>query len=459
MSERMTFVEALFDALEFRGVRYCVLRNWSELPLNLKGSDIDLVVDPDDFLQFDDIIAAASARSNVRILGQARLRPDFARYFLVGANTAGDSCGVSVDVFLGVYYKGGCELATIESLLGNAERHNGVQVLRDEVAVLLAIVKEALHNVDIPIKYVHRAREFADESRDLALSAFIPFTPRTRRLLKMALELDGGSERRRLLRTLRYSVLWASFARRPFFFLAGLARNYWSIVRRLTQPPGKVVAILGVDGAGKSTNIAAVAPLLREASHGDCAIQHLRPRLLPPLSVLLSRSRGHSSVEVTTPHAQSVSGFSASVFRASYLLADYIIGYFLVVRPVICKSPAVFLFDRYAYDLELDPRRYRIGLPPKLIRFFTSLVPRPDLIICLYGDPSRIALRKGELPLAEVERQTAAIKAFAKDHANAVLVSTDVDVAQSSEEVLGLICGRVRRGKDKCSRTNQLGGI
>ena len=82
------------------------------------------------------------------------------------------------------------------------------------------------------------------------------------------------------------------------------------------------------------------------------------------------------------------------------------------------------IFDRYTYDIGLDPKRFRISLNVKFINWVINFVPKPNLTICLYGDPDVIFNRKKELPYNEVVRQTESIKSFAYRRENTIMVDT-----------------------------------
>jgi len=139
---------------------------------------------------------------------------------------------------------------------------------------------------------------------------------------------------------------------------------------------------------------------------------------------------------VVDPHQSTPSGPIGSLFRLAYLTLDYIVGYWLSVRPKIAKRPAVVIFDRYAYDMVLDPIRFRINIPARIIGWLAALAPKPDLIVCLYGSPEIIAARKHELPVEETKRQVAALRAFASRQPQAVLVSTDTSLEETRDQVL-----------------------
>lgn len=195
-----------------------------------------------------------------------------------------------------------------------------------------------------------------------------------------------------------------------------------------------VVAFLGVDGSGKSTIINALTLLLDDATNSNSVVHHLRPSLLPPLSRLRGKDKG-SSGPVLDPHGSQPSGIFGSFFRLMYLTLDYIIGYWIKVRPQIVLENTVVIFDRYAYDMLLDPRRFRISLSAKIIRWFMCFVPKPDLIFCLYGRPEVLVARKNELSLDEVVRQIEALKIFAAQESRAVLVSTEGTIESTRDQV------------------------
>jgi thymidylate kinase len=181
--------------------------------------------------------------------------------------------------------------------------------------------------------------------------------------------------------------------------------------------------------------ISAIAPVLERATNGALYVKHLRPGLLPPLSRLKLR-HNEPMGSATDPHGSKPSGIIGSLLRMVYLNADYFFGYWLVVRPKIARRPAVVLFDRYAYDMAIDPQRFRISLSGKLVSLITCLAPKPDIIICLHGPPEVVNARKKELPVEEIARQVSDLKEFAKNESRAVLISTDASLQEVSDRAL-----------------------
>ena len=218
-----------------------------------------------------------------------------------------------------------------------------------------------------------------------------------------------------------------------------------SKIKHFLCPAGKMIVVMGTDGSGKTTLLNAISPVLKTMTHGKLVIHHLKPDLFPPLG----RFRGvkHEKGRVcATPHASKRSGFWGSLVRISYLMCDYILGYWLKVRIRLSKTPITYwIFDRYAYDMLIDSRRFRIKLPQWIIKTFLFFVPAPDLILCLGGDPEKIYARKPETSLEEVQRQMSALKKFCADNNKAVWIDTTKSVDESSDAVLTAILDRLAK--------------
>ncbi len=312
---------------------------------------------------------------------------------------------------------------------------------------MIGVVKDLLYNEVLSVRYLSDASVAANNSKSWAsiLSALSPMGEKVLDRIRMLCINNPDSsavvkEAKLIRRNLEYGALIDS----PFMYFFNKGVYYGSRAVRIVKPPGKMVAILGTDGSGKSTMIEAVSPVLMDATHGALTVEHLRPRLLPALGSY--RKNGTVEEEIVTdPHGATPSGYLVSMFRLAYYLVDYVLGYWLRVRPLISKSPTIFLFDRYAYDLLIDPKRLRIKLPACVLRTFTYLVPKPDLIICLHGDPVVLTARKKELPLSEVRRQVDALITFSKKEKKAVMVSTETTIDEARDQILQALKSTCKR--------------
>src|SRR5438094_1673448 len=197
-----------------------------------------------------------------------------------------------------------------------------------------------------------------------------------------------------LLAQVKTQAWGTSLVRNPLRLMADLLSDGMRLVRRWSQPTGLLVAVMGPDGAGKSTLIEHLVQAVGPAFDRH-RLFHWRPMLL---------WRRKTTRDTTQPHSLPPHGRLWSVARLFAHLLDYWLGYWLVIRPVLARSGLV-VFDRYFDDVLIDPKRYRYGGPLWLARMLRPLIPQPDLILVLDATEEAVLSRKQEVDPAEVQRQ------------------------------------------------------
>ena len=199
------------------------------------------------------------------------------------------------------------------------------------------------------------------------------------------------------------------------------------------------VVFLGTDGSGKSTIINEITPIIEKETGLKVRYEHMRPNYFPSLGVALGKRTKEEEMAygpVVAPHATRPSGVVGSLFRLCYYLVDYTYGYFRKIYP---SRDVVWIFDRYYYDLFIDQKRARLSMPQWIIDMLGKIVPDPDVIICLGGDPKVIFERKPETNLDEVTRQMNALKQLCKKKGNAHWIDTTTEVGTTVYAVLKAI--------------------
>lgn len=432
------FFEFFFQELNNSGCAYAVMRNYATLPYSAGGSDLDLLVAPEDEATTREIFFRAVKHAGGVIIGTVAT-VGFWKVFVIGCSpTAKDKWwGLRIDVNVGYVFKG-VPVLSCEHLQAHLSTHRGISVLEPGLASVLGVLKEVLNNKILPLRYQREALIAVENNWSRLNNALKPLGERGLALLHGLIvgKIDTDAVRvASKAQALRRAFWRQAFRKSPKAVLSGWALSGWGKIRRLLRPSGVIVAVLGVDGVGKSTVIHSITPVLAEATHGAFALKHLRPGLLPPLA----RLKGRQDVQpmpAVNPHGAKPSGVVGSVFRLAYLTLDYVLGYWFLLRPQIAKSPAVILFDRYCYDLVLDPRRFRIRLPRWLMELFVRLAPRPDFLLCLHAPPGVIHARKQELSLEETSRQVNALRDFVRHTPNAVLISTEGTIEEVRDQAL-----------------------
>lgn len=191
------------------------------------------------------------------------------------------------------------------------------------------------------------------------------------------------------------SFFGLSVVKRPIRTVYGCIHNIWRQLVNWVRPKGKVVCFLGPDGAGKSTQL----EFLSNSFFGKKAsVIYLFPGFF-------KRYRPTGEVKVNSnPHGRSLYSPFYSAVKLCVFTAEYILGYFFIIRPQLVQGKNV-IFDRYSQDLMVDRVRYRLDLPERVMVFFLALIPRPDITFILSGDPRVIYERKKEVSLEETARQ------------------------------------------------------
>lgn len=432
------FIINLCEGFDKNSIDYAVMRNYQTLPLTSGGSDIDILIPNSDSGTCINLVRDIVERSGAFLIGVTNSY-SFSKIFVMGKSSSKDKdwWGVCLDINFGLHYRGVRYLD--EAFQMPLKEHLGIKVIQDGPAAILGLIKELLNNESLDEKYINDSKNYIFNKDNDLNSMLSPMGQECITLLKDMLCKDVVGVNVETS-NFKHMFLKKSFRNSPLVYIYKQGVVFINKIQRYLKPSGKVIAFLGVDGAGKSSVINIIKPALEMATHNNVIVKHLRPTILPPLAsyrVSLNKQKEEKSNTFDQPHLAPSSGTMVSIIRLFYLLIDYVVGYWFSIRKKIAQQPSVIIYDRYAYDIGLDPKRFRISLKLKVIDFVIDFIPKPDLVICLYGDPSVIFERKKELPLEEVVRQTESIKAFAHERKNTIMVDTsELDINQVRDVVL-----------------------
>lgn len=161
---------------------------------------------------------------------------------------------------------------------------------------------------------------------------------------------------------------------------------------------GLFIAFEGADGVGKSTIINKTIPILMEEKNfHEYLYFHWKP-----IKKEICYNRIPSSV-AQNPRGKSIRNPIASLAFLFYHYLCYIYGYIFIIKPNLRKNRLV-IADRYAYDIFLDPTRFRLKLPKWILKLFIKLTPQPHKTVALVAAPEVIISRKPELSKTEIEQ-------------------------------------------------------
>jgi len=424
----MSFLVQFFKSLIAHEVKYCILRNYQNLPFSTDGSDLDILIARKQHNLFIQILLETIKDHEGSIVSVID-SPSCPKYCLIVRKPGW--WGMMVDVFLDEITYRESTLITSEHIWLNTESYNGLCVLNRKTDSLIVLLKEILSNKTCTEKQYN---DFRQNSLDEVFLNNIFSTIGKKGTIPLLLGCfgkvysDGEVQRLTLGLNKSFPDKWYSTGKKL------------TKITRVVRKPGYSICVLGTDGSGKSTIINELVMALNDTFHNAIYYHHLRPGFLNSLS----RQFGNREIQtgpVMNPHGSEPSGFSGSIIRWSYYLIDYTIGYCIKVFPKKSTKACLFIFDRYYYDYYFDQHRSRINLPKWIIRFGQLLIPEPDIILCLGAVASIIHQRKPELPLQEVERQVNELKKFSEKHKKAVWIDTGKSIEKSTNDALEAIMG------------------
>ena len=167
-----------------------------------------------------------------------------------------------------------------------------------------------------------------------------------------------------------------------------------------------IISFMGVDGAGKTTLAKNLIKKIKKSQY-----LHLKPYIF---------SLDRRTV-IKDPQNQNKSSFFVSFLR----LAGWLISYkFFFVQS---DNKKIYIFDRYAHDVLIDPLRYKHSLSQKTTKYFLNFFPKPNLWIFLNPSLKTIKSRKQELTENELNRQIREYYQFFRKKKNVLMLNTSMN--------------------------------
>jgi thymidylate kinase len=223
---------------------------------------------------------------------------------------------------------------------------------------------------------------------------------------------------------LRRAMILRQLTRHLWRTMTSLLADARRLAARFLWPPGVTVVLCGADGSGKST----AAQAIMEGLSGTFPPQKVRHfHWKPPL---FSARRQAARSPTTDPHGLPARSPVVSLCYFGLHWLEFLLGAPLRLRPVTFRGGLV-LIDRYYYDFFVDQRRYRLAVPPSLVRLGHFILPKPDLVLLLDAPAEVLQRRKREVPPAETERQRQAYRQLVRGLSNGVVL----DATQPPEKV------------------------
>lgn len=391
-SVRARVARLLISKLSEQCQSYCILTGYDELPEHF-GSDIDFMVGQRDFECMPQLIRDLCEETGT-VLFQAIQHEASARAFRLVAQESGSFSFIQPDSCANYMHYGKLWLRSEEMLANRRWHPNGFWIPAAAYEFMYYLIKR-LNKCEVLQEHCERLSTLYAEDTlgcDRLLQRFWDRAT-AQGIAEMAANgkwdqlLDNVEGYRRELRKHATGSL-------PETLRCSFG-NLLHAMERVLQPTGAWVAFIGPDGCGKSSVIEGVIAQLGPGFQ-NVVRYHLRPKSLP--------ARPVSEAAVTDPHGQAPRSVVLSIAKMFYLAFDYWLGYMAGTRRATIRTRLV-VFDRYFYDILVDPKRVRYDGPAWLPRALSHVLPKPDLVLVLNAAPEVLWSRKQEVPYHEVVRQ------------------------------------------------------
>ena len=403
-----------FQELEKSNIRFFIIRNYEGLPDKNTSKDVDI------------ILKYGTAKAAERILKDVFKRNGLSYYYRViieesylcrAISEKGDFA-IHIDLMNG-YINRGVELFTFEELYSQTIDYNGFRVLNELYnGVMLFIYKQ----------FGYKKPILKDSYKDTIYNCWLHY-PEFSSILEKMLGKNTYSKVSECIKQkdfdgmLAYSPM-VSKQLRKYSNCSSFIINQYRRMRFVIQKVNRIVfqyrkyeksfSVMAPDGTGKTTFLTQLlnrlAFLYVDAPNntGRFHLYHFRPSLFPNLGEVGEKARiMKQDTDFTNPHRAKPAGLVSSLIRITYYWMDYVLGWMYYTRRDV-QYDLYTVYDRYSYDLLVDPRRTRLKLPYWVRRCFVACMPHPKINFFLKASPDVIIKRKAELTHDEIIRQVSA---------------------------------------------------
>jgi hypothetical protein len=429
------FLNALFQALDREGVRFCVLRNYEGFPDLNYGHDVDFLIRSADLPR---AIIALRSLQGVRIVG---VTAHFGgpSIFLEGISTAPGLRALQVDFITCLSWKGMSYLSTNAILTAAIPRLAGnlsFLVPCPAHEAIISLLSSLLVGGWLKEKYFPGVQQTFLSGRDSVISSLSPgFGLRSARRLADAV---CSGERQKILscvRPLRAALTLRALLRKPLRSLWSIVRHYSSeIAIRYSSRSMRAVAFLGLDEGRKDAILESLLPLLQSTAK-------LVERSSLPQQAHLGVESGARN-EYENPPAETPMGLLVSMAAACLWLARAWLNLFTEK-----KSLTLYLFDNSCHDLSIAPLQHGYHGPAWFARLIVNLLPSPDLWILLDSTTELDSKIQEFAPLG-TPSQLEDLRVYVKAKENHAILNADLPIAAAAEIAYAAIIGTLARRAD-----------
>jgi thymidylate kinase len=414
------FFNFLFTFLDKKKIRYCILRNYENFPNSNSSKDIDILIDKRNLKKINNFLFR---NFNVTTINE---RKSVFTYFLSDIND-NKKKALQVDFITEVSWKG-LKYLDNNKIFNNSATYKSNKLIKipsPTNQVIIMFFSSYLIGGWINTKYQPLVIKIFKINKDYALNYLSKIAGK--KLALKVLNYNFKKDYKSLLKILKYikfNFIRKKLLENPLYFFINLCKHYIYEFRiKFTSYPLNEFCFLGIDGVGKTSIIKNIDIGLTGCAK-EIKIIHLKHPFFK-----------EKNLQNTNPHNKKKRNLFVSILKVVY----WLFGYYFKKNIHGFKNSTIILWDRYIYDIWVDPLRYRLKLPKFLVIFFKNIAPKPDFTFILTDKPDRIFRRKKELSLKEIKKYNKRYIQLSKSLNSSKLINTSKGINKTSLKILNII--------------------
>lgn len=443
----MLLLEKVFEIINASGLQYCIQNKYEMMPEEIP-SDIDMMY-KDASEEFLDDLVNKVAKETGLIVTQKICQGYFEYTYIISYPCPQKYFQLQLDFYRAISRRGYLNIMPAEEMLENKRFYKCFYVPDPYIEFKYMWIRRTIkhdmnkEHIEIaknlylnnPEKYIEQLKkDFGSEVSSLVLEIL---DKNDVEIFNRNFEVFNSAAKRISRKNASLPIRLKYMA-----FMLGTV-----IPKRVFHKCGLSVAFVAPDGAGKSTVINRVKETVSGSFYG-VNLYYMRPHLFKNLGHYNKLNPTEEAATNDDPHGVVCDSVFKSAVRFFFYNLDFQLGTLLKInRNKINKQ--LVIFDRYYYDYFADMKRYKYSLPAWFPAAFEWMIPKPDMVFVLDGNPEVLYERKKELPISELEKQCSVFRQLAQNrkHFYAINVNRDVDtiVDEITETILREMVRRTAR--------------
>ena len=401
------------ENLNLSGVRYFILRNYKGLPEYNESKDIDIIIEPGSFKKVEPLLLKSFKKNGMEYQYQCQFQFQFLH--CMHGITLTRKSGIHIDLIEGYSFKG-YEIFTFNELYKHVITYKNFYVLDDFFNGVMIFIYKQFGYAKPKLKQSYKDEIYSTCIKYPEFQDLVKLT--NKKYADYAIEKIKEKDFDSLVvfsSQLTCALRKYAFRKNPWKTVCNTLMFLWLKFRDIVLFYNKramSIAVMAPDGTGKTTFLNELLKsidklFVNDPQDGRCHVYHFRPELLPNLGAMgekASMGGYKQDKNFTDPHRAKAANPISSLIRITYYWLDYVIGWMVYVRKDV-HFERFSVFDRYSYDLYVDPRRTKLNLPDWVRKLYVNMMHHPKIVFCLKAKPETIFARKQELSLEEIKRQ------------------------------------------------------